>query len=72
MTAIVRCFGLGGVRELPPQPRMRRALASGSRRKTVAQAALLAAQSRCLCAPALPPGVLTTHYKKRDRATDER
>ena len=51
---------------------MRRALASGSRRKPVAQAALLAAQSRCLCAPALPPGVLTTHYKKRDRATDER
>ena len=27
---------------------------------------------RGLCAPALPAGVLTTHYKKVDRATDPR
>ena len=33
---------------------------------------LAASIRRGLCAPALPPGVLTTHYKKRDRATDER
>ena len=28
--------------------------------------------ARGLCAPALPPGVLTTHYKKNDRASDPR
>merc|ERR1719482_354965 len=28
--------------------------------------------ARRLCAPALPAGVLTTHYKKIDRATDPR
>jgi len=32
----------------------------------------LITSTRRLCAPALPKGVLTTHYKKIDRATDER
>ena len=48
---------------------MRTSLAALKARGRLSSAASI---RRGLCAPALPAGVLTTHYKKRDRATDSR
>ena len=45
---------------------------SGQLVARAAAASRRVAGRRGLCAPALPAGVLTTHYKKIDRANDER